>query len=243
MAIAARTHHTFTIVELFDTLCKRECAYCGKLAPFIDVCLMKRVCLGMEGYCKKHPLPLPKGHAHAKDGTGPEAAPRGPVFRLRWTPRHFGWKLGNSFNVKPGRLEVGPDVMLRATIPNRMPKEVIYLSEPSTYHGSSGVLIDYIATTTSAIMVPWLFAKDVGHEGPVLCLWCRNIKIHADVHISWWTSHPDIARRFYEHKLTGADTKVIMDRGLLEGRLFEEKALRKHFEEVHEGRHDYLATW
>jgi hypothetical protein len=48
MAIAIQTHHTFTLQSLFNQLCQKYCADCGRLAAFIDVFTLRRVCLSVD---------------------------------------------------------------------------------------------------------------------------------------------------------------------------------------------------
>ncbi|KAF2105915.1 hypothetical protein BDV96DRAFT_591781 [Lophiotrema nucula] len=48
MAIAIRTHHTFSIKQLCQKLCQRTCDNCQRLCQFIDMFLLARCCLHIE---------------------------------------------------------------------------------------------------------------------------------------------------------------------------------------------------
>lgn len=56
MAIGIGTAHTFTIRELFATLCEVNCSFCAKPGPYIDVFALKRRCLGLNGHRNDEPL-------------------------------------------------------------------------------------------------------------------------------------------------------------------------------------------
>ncbi|EMD63863.1 hypothetical protein COCSADRAFT_172107 [Bipolaris sorokiniana ND90Pr] len=52
MAIAIKTHHRFTISDLFAALCQRHCEDCGILAHYICLFTCRRICLSQEKYCE-----------------------------------------------------------------------------------------------------------------------------------------------------------------------------------------------
>ncbi|KAF2875371.1 hypothetical protein BDV95DRAFT_316071 [Massariosphaeria phaeospora] len=60
MAVGICTAHTFSMRDLFKKLCQRHCDHCDKLAPYIDVFLLKRVCLNVGGSCKERMPALPR---------------------------------------------------------------------------------------------------------------------------------------------------------------------------------------
>jgi hypothetical protein len=53
MAVAIKTAHTFSMKQLVENLCQKQCdgEDCGKSAPYIDVFSLKRRCLSVGGGC------------------------------------------------------------------------------------------------------------------------------------------------------------------------------------------------
>ncbi|EMD93061.1 hypothetical protein COCC4DRAFT_61163 [Bipolaris maydis ATCC 48331] len=52
MAIAIKTHHRYTISDLFAALCQRHCEDCGTLAHYVCLFTCRRICLSQEKYCE-----------------------------------------------------------------------------------------------------------------------------------------------------------------------------------------------
>ncbi|KAF2728717.1 hypothetical protein EJ04DRAFT_90371 [Polyplosphaeria fusca] len=88
MAIVMRSHHDYSIAQLFTKLCQRTCDGCPRLAQFLDVfCLGCRCLLTTTGDCCPPESHLPRGrrvqirYRGPKKGLGPDI----PEFITRFT--------------------------------------------------------------------------------------------------------------------------------------------------------------
>lgn len=60
-ALALRSGHRFTMLQLFEKLCQKTCDTCGSVAPYIDVFNLSRQCLNVGGKCQHRHVPQVAG--------------------------------------------------------------------------------------------------------------------------------------------------------------------------------------
>jgi hypothetical protein len=164
MAVAIKNAHTFSMKQLVEKLCQKQCdgKGCGKPAPYIDVFSLQRRCLSVGGGC-----PFPEGPV-SEEASGElsisDELDSAPIRSFRASPGKYGshW---NQFEVSSDEDTTFYDYHEFYSI--------LYEYEDACLRGRVEAELDR-AWMLCSVMAPWLSKRGSQVEYGVFCDLCED---------------------------------------------------------------------